>query len=416
MRASTILAGALALARTAYAVPAGSDTDDYWSREEMMPRDGIVPRDGQAADATMPWVGVNDEGQPIETHTPSPTTDENGATSVADGAPHDLTASVYTMTSYGVVTTSTGDPPNPTATSKGGEGAFSRCYNVDGEFAPFCKPSHNTTLLTGNTYYGELFSSISVPVSCHRRNADLFTVTWDPDYYNTSTPSDNTTYEVALRVDYLNLTTNEWLKLETYDRVPASWGFWPFKVEKKHLKGHHKINNITLTLLSSPKGTNEKNASIAMPAAIGAPTLPANQPTKTPDHRDLIIALPVTFGSLALILFGVCLWNRKTRRIQLRDVMSRARRRTGYTGRSTRRMWRKDNGIQLSSRVEPPTPDYTDDLEPPHPHRDSDDLGSLAGSPVNTSFQNKGTTGGRNAFRDEVERQRVQRQEDDHFF
>lgn len=151
MRASTILS-AIALVGTASAMPS-PDTDDYWSHDER----AIIPRNAfdAPADATAPWVKVNDEGQPVQTHTPSLTTDENGATAVADGAPHDLTATVFTITSNAKITTSTGNPPNPTPTHKGGEGAFSRCYNMDGEYAPFCRPSTDAMLYTGSTYYGE---------------------------------------------------------------------------------------------------------------------------------------------------------------------------------------------------------------------------------------------------------------------
>jgi hypothetical protein len=46
------------------------------------------------------------------------------------------------------------------------------------------------------------------------------------------------------------------------------------------------------------------------------------------------------------------------------------------------------------------------------PRRDSDDLDSLAGSPVVANFHGQGSTGGRNAFRDEMSRQDRLRQEE----
>ena len=103
-------------------------------------------------DATAVWVSVDDEGSPAATYTPSMVT-EDGTTTVTDGAPHDLTASVFTYTSYGKVSTSTGDIPNPSATTKHSEGGFPRCYNTDGDDAPHCYPYADSTLYVDNIYY-----------------------------------------------------------------------------------------------------------------------------------------------------------------------------------------------------------------------------------------------------------------------
>lgn len=106
------------------------------------------------ADKTAAWVSIDDDMQPATTYTPSYTT-VDGTTSIVDAAPHDLTASVYTYTSWGKIHTSTGEPPNPRATGKNGEGVFSRCYNKDGDNAPFCAPYANSTLDVKKTYYGK---------------------------------------------------------------------------------------------------------------------------------------------------------------------------------------------------------------------------------------------------------------------
>ncbi|KAK5992729.1 hypothetical protein PT974_06145 [Cladobotryum mycophilum] len=295
----------------------------------------LEARDGVQADPTSPWVTVDDEGRPATTYTPSMTT-VSGTPTAVNGAPHDLTATVYTWTSWGVITTSTGEPPNPTATSKSNQGTFSRCHNTDGEFAPFCRPSHNSTLLTDNTYY----------------------ITWDPDFYNkTGVSSTNTTYDITVRLDFWNKTGSTWDKLETFDdnRVPAAWGFYPLKIDTKYLKGE-KQNNLTITLLSAPKGSSDKKNSVPLPILITKPGLPVNHPTPAPKGKSLYIALPVCLGAFLLLLVGGCIWNRKTRRIELGNLMKR--RRSGYSGRKTRRRMfnAKDNGIQLDSAgVPPPT-------------------------------------------------------------
>lgn len=232
------------------------------------------------------------------------------------------------------------------------------------------------------------------------RKLIVIIVTWDPDYYNKT--HDNTTWEVAVRLDYLNKTSNLYEKLEGFDRVPAAWGFWPFYADIKYMKSH----NLTVTLLSNIKGSGEKHNSTAMP--INLEKMPYGEQAKpSAGKSELTIALPTVLGAIVLIVIGGCLWNRKTRRINLGSVMGRKR---GYTGRSARRGFggRKDNGIQLDTRgVGSPADEYRD--APERPHRGSDDLDSLANSPIDGNFQQQGTNGGRNAFRDEIRRQEAER-------
>ncbi|UKZ75495.1 hypothetical protein TrVFT333_003181 [Trichoderma virens FT-333] len=371
MHAIAILGAAAALCGSATAMPKATPEPQL----EMHRRANLRPR----ADPTAPWVTVGDEGTPVKTVTPKMTT-ISGTPTLVDVAPHDITASAYTWTSWGEIFTSTGRPPNPTATSSNNDGVFSRCYNKDGEDAPFCTPYKNSTLTTGNTYY----------------------ITWDPDYYNkTSVPKSNSTYEITVRLDYLNRTSNEWVKLKTFDdqRVPASWGFWPLQVKSDMLQGE-KLNNISITLL------------LHRPArGICTPGLPENPEPQVPKGHTLSIALPVAFGCIIFIVIGLFLWNRKTRRIELGNIMSRSRH--GYSGRKTRRnnIFRsnKDAGsIQLHN-----ADDHLNDGEyhdAPIPNRrDSEALGSLAGTPIHENFERQGTTGSRNAFRDEMARQNQER-------
>lgn len=123
---------------------------------------GVAAALAKRAEATAAWVSVDDEGQPESTYTPSATV-VDGTTSYVNGAPHDLTASVYTYTSRAKLTTSTGEPPNPTATAKSGQGAFARCHNLKGDKAPLCDPAVDSRLLVGNTYYGEPISHQLTP-------------------------------------------------------------------------------------------------------------------------------------------------------------------------------------------------------------------------------------------------------------
>ncbi|KFA67163.1 hypothetical protein S40285_05248 [Stachybotrys chlorohalonatus IBT 40285] len=386
MHTSLLLGGLALLLRRASAIPAPTDAPEPPT---------LLRRDGELVDGLSPWVSVNDEAQPVATYTPSMTT-VSGTPSAVDGAPEQLTASVFTWTSYAKVTTSTGLPPNPTAARRSGEGAFSRCRNMDGEFAPICRPSHNTTLLTGHTYY----------------------ITWDPDYFNTTDIPNNSTVEVAIRLDWFNHTDRNpsnwgWLHLDTYNRVPAAWGFWTLDLTTSYLKDTtpgHTMTNVSISLVSSISGSNEKNTTAALPVAFMQPGLPPVRHSPGASRESLIIGLPIGFGALVLVIGGLFLYNRRTRRIGLGNVMGRKR--NGYDSSRTRRMFRrahKDGAIQLTDRASPPIPEYHDNPSSvPRIRRDSD-LGSLAGSPVVGSFSQTGTLGGRNAFRDEVDRQNEQR-------
>lgn len=336
------------------------------------------------AAVTAPWVSVDDEGQPQETHTPSMTV-VDGTTKIENGAPHDLTASVYTYTEYAKVHTSTGEPPNPTASGKSGQGAFARCFNQDGDNAPFCDPRPNSTLLKGKTYY----------------------ITWDPDYFNKTTQSSGNstlTQEVYVRMDYYNHTDDSLIKVKDFDRSPAAWGFFPLTIEKSFFKQKFSAHNITLTLYTHVNGSSEKTFTDPIYLNLAEPSLPDPESPSVPHGKTLSIALPTVFGAIILLVIGGCIWNRKSRRIGLGNVMSRNR--NGYTGRKQRRVFgRKDNGIQLDSRDMPPPGDYSD--APNRPRRDSEGLGSLAGSPVDANF-NRGADG-RNVFRDEMDRQERER-------
>lgn len=172
-----------------------------------------------------------------------------------------------------------------------------------------------------------------------------------------------------------------------------------------------KTNNVTITLLSAPKGTNDKNSSIALPVVFQRPGLPLNPNPQLPAGHTLSIALPLAFGCIVLIVVGVFMWNRKSRRIQLGNIMSRSRH--GYNGRKARRnifRSKKDAGsVQLHNADDHlGDGDYHD--APIAARRDSEALGSLAGTPIHETFEQQGTTGGhKNTFRDEVARQNQER-------
>jgi hypothetical protein len=111
----------------------------------------VRPRETATTDSLTPWVTVADDGT-RKTVTPVLTT-ISGTATVISGAPNDLTATVFTTTNNGQVSTSTGTAPLATATASDGAGSFLKCSNKDGTLAPWCLPTDGGSLYPGTTYY-----------------------------------------------------------------------------------------------------------------------------------------------------------------------------------------------------------------------------------------------------------------------
>lgn len=204
-------------------------------------------------------------------------------------------------------------------------------------------------------------------------------------------------------MDYFNHTSGELELLKDFDTSPAEWGFAPIAIDKSFLRDKFTDHNITITLYSQANGSSEKTHTDSLYLNLAEHSRPAQEQTPVPKGKTLMIALPTVFGAIILLVIGGCIWNRKSRRIGLGNVMGRNRK--GYTGRKQRRIFggRKDNGIQLDARDMPPPSNYRD--APTRPRRDSEGLDSLAGSPVDPTFR----ADGRNVFRDEMDRQERER-------
>ncbi|KAH9897551.1 hypothetical protein F4778DRAFT_744012 [Xylariomycetidae sp. FL2044] len=336
-------------------------------------------------DSLQEWVTVDEDGQP-STVTPLVSTVDGTPTTI-DAAPNDLTATVFTQTNYGKVTTTTGtEAPAPTATGKEG-GAFNLCSNTDGEYAPWCAPSAGTHLWPGWTYY----------------------FTWDPTYFNAS----NTT--IVVQGNYVNETTGAATdQAFESNKTLAAWGFWSYKIEDSLLR-YQKAKNISLQLAALATGTQA--SIIPGPTILVTPyPTPTSQQNKIPSGAALYIALPTVFSFIILCLIGTCIWNRKARKIDIGNIMSRSRHGygAGKSSRSRMGLRSKKNAaherIQLMEReVQADGGELYRD-QPERPRRDSDALGSLAGTPTEDRRmdfprgQQRGAGEG-NLFRDELRRQ-----------
>ena len=345
----------------------------------------LVPRETDAAFA--PWVSVDDDGA-AETITPVSST-VSGTPTLVSGAPVQVTGSVLTIPYFDTTLTSSGTPfPAPTGDVAG---AFLPCSNKDGEGAPWCFPREGDTLNPGRSYY----------------------FLWDAKAF-----AGNAT--VRITGHYLDTETGEeGDEVFKSPKLQAKDGFWTCNIES-HFMDDKTGSNITLSMSRLASGGNETEVE-----AIEGPKIFVAKPPKTPhqqgsaDKPALYIGLPTIFGFIILCLVGTCLWNRRTRRITIGNVMSRTRNGGGVGGfplgkRARANKQRKaDERIQLMERELAAEGGgvYRDDVSPPSiPRRDSDALGSLAGTPTEDRRMDfdSGATG-KNRFRDELKRQNDER-------
>lgn len=402
MRYSTSAAAVALLATAATALP-----------NNLRPRQTEAPAapDSNNNNNIQPWVTIGDDGKP-STVTPIQTTID-GKPTVVSAAPNDLTATVFTSYSEAAGHTSTGTvPAAPTATSTDGQGSFLKCSKPkDANPDPFCQPLpwDVQEYRPGNTYY----------------------FTWDPTWFK----NPNTT--IKIQGDYINDTTGDastTLQAFESSNIVASWGYWAWTTNRDMLQKHHAVN------ISISMGALKPGGAALGPDLIRGPRIllsdapvPKPKPVPTPTGPALYIGLPVILGFALICIFGVCLWNARHRKIELGNIMSRgrhgyginksARSRMGLGGKSKDK--KSAERVQLMERelASDGTAAYHDldedakqmgvnnfpPLERPgRPRRDSDALGSLAGTPTENrqmNFQSPAATGGPNAFRDELKRQ-----------
>ncbi|EFX00959.1 hypothetical protein CMQ_2040 [Grosmannia clavigera kw1407] len=333
----------------------------------------------------------------------------------SDGSAHTITAEPTSTDSHAEGTGSTTNTL-PEATATNGAGAFPVCQNTAGAQAPFCAPSDGSTLNPGGTYY----------------------ITWDPTYF-ASTPNTS----VVITGNLFNASTGAIVQQAfSSGTLAAGWSFYAWSVDASLLKGAGSAGvNVSLSMVyltgSSSQANTSASVSSSQSAVVQGPVVTVAKPsaalpelTKAPTGPALYIGLPAVFGFIIVVLAGTFLWNRHHRHIGLGNVMSRSRfgplgSRSGYGIRKSRRQRAAVGAINLDSkdtvdlgnrfhgRVDSGS-GSTSHRPADRLRRDSDLLGSLAGTPTedrfnddvyhpNTTHTGSSTTG--NAFRDELARQ-----------
>jgi Ykl077w/Psg1 (Pma1 Stabilization in Golgi) len=243
-------------------------------------------------------------------------------------------------------------------------------------------------------------------------------VTWDPDFFNQGNLSSQFV-DVKVSAYLLNSTTNEQTgdRIDLSDPIKGNLGFFTWKVDSGRLGGQSTVN-VSLLLLYGQTVGGGPVKNITGPTLLVQPQpIYHGPPPKVPAGPALYIGLPTILGFIILCLFGTCLWNRHRRKIGLGNIMSRGRHGYGIgesraqrIAKSVRRSMRRgkdQGGIQLVERDGPPAEEYRDAPEPRGngvPRRDSDALGGPG-----DRFQDQAVGGGRNLFRNEMQRQERER-------
>ena len=287
----------------------------------------------------------------------------------------------------------------PSSAASGG--AFPECKGPRGPFAPFCQPANGSNAYIGDSYY----------------------VTWDPAAF-----AMNSTVVVALNyVDNEGGGSQAWQSAKTQN----NFGFVSVTMDAAWLNGN-PTNNLSFSLIQLDTTADARPNTLPGPTVMLGPKpakhLAPGPPTPPPNKLGLLVGLPVSLGAVVLMLCGLCVLMRKTRKIGLGNVMGR---RKGYGAAKSRRQRtrtaRKSGAIRLGEDDGRRTPvvgaGFEDEptrgvelssrrggLPGPAlgPARDTS-LGSLAGSPTEEDFGDDERAGRSNAFRDEIERQRARR-------
>lgn len=252
---------------------------------------------------------------------------------------------------------------------------------------------------------------------------------------------------MVLEGSYINATTGE-IASQAFssDKITAGWSYYAWAVDSKLLQGKSGVN-ITLFLNALDDAADDQNTTAT--SYTGPTVLVTKKPTyhqappKMPTGAALYIGLPTVLGFCVLMIFGVCVWNRKARKIALGNIMSRSRHGYGIAKGRARRLGRRDKkgaaNVRLRLDELPEDQHYRDEPQQHaarrvgdddgwgqqhvyhhhqpnnndflgHARRDSDALGSLAGTPTSGHFPAmQPPPQGGNVFRDELDRQQRER-------
>jgi hypothetical protein len=166
-------------------------------------------------------------------------------------------------------------------------------------------------------------------------------VKWNPSVFPT-----NSSLSLGLQSINSSQPTVAWMSA----LMPAYKGFTTVTIDKSWLGDYTAVNLTMVWDFFSADIAGQTHSAFNI-GVMNAPVVhyPAPPHTKLPNKESLIIALPIVFGFLALVIVGLCIGMKKHRSIDLKSLM---RRRKGYGAGKSRaqRMGIKKGVIRLEDR------------------------------------------------------------------
>ncbi|GAB1315409.1 hypothetical protein MFIFM68171_05619 [Madurella fahalii] len=358
------------------AVAAAATLLQHSQRSLALPQVGTT-----VAAAPRPWVTVDPSGV-ASTVTPAVITTQGHRATVLEAPSSLISTATYTISPDGRPSTYTGLAPVAEATGSTEAGVFLACGNDNaiGPDAPFCQPRRGSTLHPGRTYY----------------------ITWTPAFF--SPPSALVTFHAVYG------GTGEGFRS---DPLPAARGFYAWRIPADFLTsraGAPGVLNVTFQLAqddaSTPDASNDLNTYrgpsvyVTSSGASMGPA-PGGSGGGGGGPNAAAIAVPVVVVVVVLLVGGACFasWRRRGTVPVLAALRRRSTGGAGYGVRQSR-----------SERVGPTgaggrggwgAGGVAD-------NKSETDVGVELTDRDSWSPTARNATGGRNVFREEVERQERQ--------
>ncbi len=178
------------------------------------------------------------------------------------------------------------------------------------------------------------------------RSPSPATVTWDPAFFHNAKANENATLVKIIGFYATNETkipatgppSGKEEEAFTSDHIAAGWGFYQWQLSDSLLKAQSAGEvNITLRIVALPKDGQAAQWLTGPTVTLRYKPKKEKPPKRTgTDEHALYVALPTVFGAVMLVIVITLFCTRKARRIEIDDIVARARnrasRRKGLAG------------------------------------------------------------------------------------
>ncbi|KAK4132386.1 hypothetical protein BT67DRAFT_87581 [Trichocladium antarcticum] len=287
----------------------------------------------------------------LGTASAAPARVEQPAAATIAGAPRDATATIEA--------TSTGAAQSAAPKKKGGT---VECRNMDGEFKPFCLPKNNDVYYPGSTHYVTWDPSFitgdntTVKIVGFYTPNTTTTTTHHRQHPKTPNPDDDEDADDDDNNNDAAATTPaepEEVEVFSSDPIDSAWGFYQWRLEKSILSSQ-KVRAANITVRMVALGKNSDRAQWHEGPTIlltHKPKKPSKHAHQAPDTDALVVVLPLFLTLAVVMVIASSVWNRRTRAIDLGDLVRAASRRKSKTRNKRGASKAKaEEGIRLMDR------------------------------------------------------------------